>query len=138
MRMTVPGHCACLMGMVLYASATSRTAACDPAGRWRMVVQMVSKVPHVHGKFDDIMSALIARMASLFVYGAEKFWMIRYLPGFCGLGMMDTGDVWNGPRRFSTWCREKGPSYLPLSNSSLTDCWKMLLCTEVLSSLGGV
>ena len=73
MQMTMPGHCACLMGMVLYASATSWMAACDPVGRWRMVVQMVSKVPHVHGKSDDIMSALMAWMPSLFVYGAEKF-----------------------------------------------------------------
>ena len=58
--MTVPSHCAYLMGMVLYALATSQMAACDPAGRWRMVVQMVSKVPHVHGKSDDIMLALLS------------------------------------------------------------------------------
>jgi len=56
-----------------------------------MVAQQVSKVPQVHGKSDDIMSVLMAWTA-LLVYGDEKFWMMRYLSDFWGLGIMDKGD----------------------------------------------
>lgn len=103
-----------------------------------MVVAMASKVPQVHGKSDEVMSALMERMPSAFVYGDEKFCIIRYLPGLFGLGMMDRGDVWNGPRMFSICCWEKGPSYLPLLNSCSTDFWNVSWYIEILSLLRGV
>ena len=62
----------------------SRMAAWGPGGRWCIVVQIASNVPHVQGKSDDMMSALMARNPSLFEYGDEKFWMMRYLPGLFG------------------------------------------------------
>ncbi len=56
---TVPGHWDCLIGMVRYASAISWTATCDPGGRWCMVLLMVSKVPQVQGKCEEVMSTLM-------------------------------------------------------------------------------
>jgi hypothetical protein len=64
--------------------------------------------------------------------------MIQYLPGLFGLGTMDRGEVWKGLRMSSTYCCVNGPSYLPLLNSCAIDCWKMSLCTEILSLLEGV
>ena len=58
-----------------------------------MVLHIVSKVPHVQGKSEETMSALMAQRPSLFVYGDEKFCIIRNLPGFCGLGTMAKGEV---------------------------------------------
>ena len=121
------------------ASATSWTAACDPGGRWRMVEQIVSKVSHVQGKWDEVILALMVRM--LFVvpeYGDEKFWMTRNLPSLLGLETMEMGEVWYGPRMSSICCCENGPSYLLVVNSWLTDFWNMSLNSEVLSLLEGV
>ena len=79
----------------------------------------------MQGKSDDMMSALMARNPSLFEYGDEKFWMMRYLPGLFGLGTMEIGDVWNGPRMSLICCRENGPSYLPELNSCSMEHWNI-------------
>ena len=87
-----------------------------------MVEQIVSKVPQVQGKWDETMSVLMALWpVPELGYGDEKFWMMRYLPGLLGLGTMDMGEVWKGPRMFSICCRVNGPSYLPVVNSWVID-----------------
>jgi len=103
-----------------------------------MVKQIISNVPHMQGKSDEIMSALMACGPLSFEYGNEKFWMILYLPGLFGLETMDRGEHWNRPRMSSICCCKNGPSYLPVSNSCLTVSWNTSLNVEMLSSLSGV
>jgi len=57
-----------------------------------MVEQIVSKVPHVQGKLEEIVSTLMAHGPLSLEYGNEKFWTILYLPGLLGLGTMDRGE----------------------------------------------
>ena len=45
--------------MVLYASATSRMEACDPGGKWKIMRDMVEKIPHVQGKSCTSMAELM-------------------------------------------------------------------------------
>jgi hypothetical protein len=49
--------------------------------------------------------------------GNEKFWMIRNFPGFPGFSMMERGEDWKSPSKFSRVLASKGPMYLPLSIS---------------------
>ncbi len=56
-----------------------------------MVLQMVSKVPQVQGKCEEVMSALMEWVPDSLEYGDEKFCTILYLPGLYSLGMMDMG-----------------------------------------------
>jgi len=44
---------------VRYASATSRTAACDPGGKNEMIVQSIAKVPQVQGNLLELMKELM-------------------------------------------------------------------------------
>ena len=78
--------------MVRYASAMSRHAPCEPGGRVSMMVQMVAKVPQVHGKVSESSMWLMDRMFGLFL-GKDKFCTRRNLFGFPGLGTMERGEV---------------------------------------------
>ncbi len=100
-----------------------------------MVLQMVSNVPQVQGKCEEVMSALMERVPGAPVYGDEKFCTIWNLPGLCSLGMIDRGEVWKGPMQSSTCCCEKGPSYLVVLNSQSMICWKNDWCIAINLSL---
>jgi hypothetical protein len=108
-RMTKPGHCDGLAGIVLYASATSHTDTCTPGGRCVMSCTMVEKVPQVHGKSSLLMWELINVVSGEGLWGNEKLCIARYFPGFDALGMKDRGEVWKGPNSASGSAREKGP-----------------------------
>ena len=114
---TRPGHWSATMGIVRYASATSRMAAWEPGGRLKMVKQMVAKVPHVQGYMSASMELLMEATSGVGVRGKEKLWTARYLPGFPALGTHDRGDDWKGPIRASISWRVHGPMYRPFPNS---------------------
>lgn len=64
--------------------------------------------------------------------------MSRNLPGFPGLGIMDSGAVWNGPMRVSTSACESGPRYLPELNSRSRIVVKASACSSMDGLFGGV
>ena len=68
--------------MVLYASATSRTDACELGGKHTMIRATVVKVPHVHGKLLLSMHELMDVTSADGSCGWEKLWTTQYLPGF--------------------------------------------------------
>ena len=120
-----PGHCVGKAGMVLYASATSCTDACELGGKRTMIRATVVKVPHVHGKLLLSMRELMDVTSADGSCGWEKLWTAWYLPGFDVFTTRDSGEVWNGPSTSSNWARENGPMYRPAANSFST----MLLYT---------
>ena len=65
--------------MVLYASATSRTDACEPGGTRAMIRATVVKVPHVHGKLLLSMRELMDVTSADGSCGWEKLWTAQYL-----------------------------------------------------------
>lgn len=66
----------------------------------------MENLPHEAGKSfgltDELMEGLGKRGRG--EMGYEKFCTNLYLPGRPGLGIMDMGDVWNGPiREVRSW-----------------------------------
>ena len=72
-RTTKPGHCSGLMGRPLYASLTSRTAACDPGGRRHMRRQITENVPHVQGYRLESIELLMDVMELRGECGEDRF-----------------------------------------------------------------
>ena len=62
-----------------------------------MVKQMVVKVPHVHGYISASMVELMGEMVGVGVWGYEKLWTARYLPGLPVFGTHESSDDWKGP-----------------------------------------
>ena len=82
------------------------------------------KVPQVQGKSSDRSTLLMDLYASERARGKEKSCTKRKAPGLCGFGMMDSGDVWNGPMQASSSRRVKGPSIRPFVFSLVMTRWK--------------
>ena len=74
-----------------YASVMSQTAAWEPGGKLRISVEIVWKVPQVHGNSSELREELMDGVGVL-LWGKERFWISRYLPGFPDLGTRDRGD----------------------------------------------
>ena len=70
---------------------------------------MVEKVPQVQGYSEESMTVLMEEMGDDGACGNEKSCTSRNLPGFSGLGIIDNGDVWNGPMAASSCRLVKGP-----------------------------
>jgi hypothetical protein len=84
---------------------------------------MVEKVPHVHGKREESMQALMEGMGEAGECGKEKSWTRRNLPGLWGFGIMDNGDVWKGPMAASNWALVKGPKWRRFEYSCCSIVW---------------
>src|SRR6266702_3365809 len=67
--------------MVLYASATSRTEACESGGRWAIRRATAVKVPQVHGKLSPSICELIEVASGRGLCGWEKLCMAWNLLG---------------------------------------------------------
>ena len=68
----------------------------------------MENVPQVLGKRSESMELLMDEMLLQGMCGCDRFWMIQNLPGFPGLGIMLSGEVWKGPMRDSTSDFERG------------------------------
>jgi len=99
-QVTSLGHCSGLIGIVLYASLMSCTAACEPGERCQMRRQMVENVPHVQGYWSESMELLIEVMECSGEWGEERFWMSWNLAGCPGFGMRLSGEVWKNQEEF--------------------------------------
>jgi len=84
-----------------------------------MSLQMVAKVPYVQGKRSESTLELIELMGGEGLLGKDKFCISRNLPGLPGLGIMDSGAVWNGPIIDLSALAENGPTKRSLENSVL-------------------
>jgi hypothetical protein len=72
----------------------SQVAACDPGGRFGMMVQTVSKFPQVQGKLSELSLELMDSLgcSNNVTRGKEKFWIMQNFPGLPGFEMMDMGE----------------------------------------------
>lgn len=105
------GHWDSCNGIVRYASATSRVAACDPSGRRAISKNMVENFPHVHGSRSVVKALLmdgLGKRCEVWM-GNEKFCTKRNLPNLPGLGINESGDDWNGPIAASIAVKGRGP-----------------------------
>ena len=110
--MTRLGHSLEVIGIVQYASATSRTDACDPGSRLEIRAATVLKVPQVHGKLLIFIEELMEEIEDKGEYGEEKLCTAQRDVSLPGLGMRDRGEDWKGPIKSSILSWEKGPRYL--------------------------
>lgn len=58
-RTTMPAHCSLEMGMMRYASLTSRQAAWEPGGSDQITSEMTGNFPHKHGNPFESIALLI-------------------------------------------------------------------------------
>ena len=115
----------------------SQVAACAPRGRPLISMHIDRKVPQVQGKSSEFSWELIEGMGRL-VWGYERFWMRRYLPGFPALGTSERGEDWNGLISIPSSSCENGPMYLPLLNAVCIISQKMSDNSSVDCLLRGV
>ena len=102
------GHCLSVIGMVLYALATSWTTDSVPQDRDAMRALIVEKVPQVQRNWDASIAELINRLGDWY-RGYDKFCMMWNLPGCSGLGIIDMGEDWKGPISASNSVDVRGP-----------------------------
>ena len=134
---TTPGHWFLASGIIQYASETSRHTPIEPGSKDHVSVAVIKNVPQVHGYKSDSMLESIECM-SLILSRYNKFCMSRNLLGLLGLGINESGDVWNGPMKSSNSAVEYGPQYHPFWNSLFTISLNMSWCIKIDGWLGGV
>lgn len=100
----------------------------------------MENLPHVAGKLWGLMYELMEGegLLMLGLVGNEKFCTNLNFPECPGFGMMDNGNVWNGPIDSYIVVSGYGSMYLPLAISLLTisSSWSWYVLTD--RELGGV